>query len=124
MSRESYQKLIVWQRAMELVRAVYALVKQLPREERYNLTSQICRAAVSVPSNIAEGYKRRNTREYIQFLSIANASAAEVEAQLLIIDQIYLFDCSIALSLVGEAQKMLNKMIKTLVQKNSLISNP
>ena len=68
---ESYQDLIVWQKSMQLVKEVYTLVKQLPREEQFALSDQMRRAAVSIPSNIAEGYGRNSTNDYIRFLNIA-----------------------------------------------------
>lgn len=79
-----YQELIVWRRAMKLVELVYQPTKQFPREELYGLTSQIRRAAVSIPSNIAEGQARKSTAEFRNFLSIAQGSRAELETQLLI----------------------------------------
>ena len=80
----SYRDLIVWQKGIELVEAVYRITKAFPREEIYGLTSQLRRAAVSVPSNIAEGQARTSTAEFKNFLSIARGSLAEVETQLLI----------------------------------------
>lgn len=78
----SYQDLVVWQKAMELVRDVYGHTRHWPTEELYGLTSQIRRAAVSVPSNIAEGHGRRSGREFARFLNIAHGSLMEVETQL------------------------------------------
>lgn len=78
----SYRELVVWQRSMELVREIYALTASFPKEERFGLTVQMRRAAVSIPSNIAEGFVRKNTKEFIQFLLIAFGSAAELETQL------------------------------------------
>ena len=80
----SYRDLVVWSRAMDLVEACYKLTKQLPQSEIYGLSSQIRRAAVSVPANIAEGHERRNLGEYLQHLSIANGSLKELETHLLI----------------------------------------
>ena len=71
MGIKSYRDLVVWQKAMELVTDVYELTKSFPKEELYGLTSQIRRSAVSVPSNIAEGYGRNSTQDYIRFLQIA-----------------------------------------------------
>jgi four helix bundle protein len=79
---QSYRELIVWQRAMELTVAVYRLTREFPKEELYSLTSQIRRAAVSIPSNIAEGQGRGSTREFRQFLAIARGSNCEVQTQL------------------------------------------
>lgn len=79
-----FRELRVWQDGMAMVRAVYRVAAELPREERYCLGEQLRRAAVSVPSNIAEGYARRSRREYLQFLSIAQGSIAEIETQVAI----------------------------------------
>lgn len=78
----SFRDLRVWQLAMELVERVYRLTRSFPRNEIYGLTSQIQRAAVSVPSNIAEGHTREHTKEYLHHLSVAQASLAELETQL------------------------------------------
>jgi four helix bundle protein len=77
----SYRELRVWQQGMSLVEQVYQLTKQFPAQEVSGLTSQMRRAAVSVPSNIAEGHVRESTREYLKHLSIAQASLAELETQ-------------------------------------------
>jgi four helix bundle protein len=79
---QSFRDLQVWQRAMQLTVAVYRLTRDFPREEIYGLTSQIRRAAVSVPSNIAEGQGRLNPAEFRQFLGIARGSICEVQTQL------------------------------------------
>ena len=79
---QSFRDLRVWHSGMELVVGVYELTRTLPKAEAYGLLSQMQREAVSVPANIAEGHTRRNLREYLQFLSIARASLAEVETYL------------------------------------------
>ena len=79
---QSFRDLRVWQSGMELVVAVYELTRALPKSEVYGLSSQLQRAAVSVPANIAEGHTRQNLREYLQFFSIARASLAQVETYL------------------------------------------
>ena len=84
MTVKSYRQLIVWQKAMELVKYIYDLTKKFPKEELYGLTSQIRRAAVSVPSNIAEGQGRDSTKEFLHHLSIAYGSLMETETQGLI----------------------------------------
>ena len=81
---KSYKELIVWQKSIMLVKAVYNLTSKFPSEEKFGITSQIRRAAVSIPSNIAEGYGRRSHKEYLQFYSIAYGSALELETQLII----------------------------------------
>jgi four helix bundle protein len=78
----NYKELRVWQGAMDLVESVYRLSAAFPRDESYGLTSQIRRAAVSIPSNIAEGQSRASTKEFLNHLSMAQASLAEVETQL------------------------------------------
>jgi four helix bundle protein len=77
-----FRELHVWRRGMELVEAVYRVSAAFPKAELYGLTGQIRRAAVSIPSNIAEGHTRASTKEYLNHLSIAQASLAELETQL------------------------------------------
>jgi len=84
----SYKDLEVWQLAIELVKDVYQVTGNFPSSENYGLTQQIRRAAVSIPSNIAEGQFRNSSREFKQFLSIAQGSAAELETQLIIAREI------------------------------------
>ncbi|HEX5416065.1 MAG TPA: four helix bundle protein [Chloroflexota bacterium] len=78
----SFRDLRVWQEAMDLVEAIYQVTRDFPRHEIYGLTSQIQRAAVSVPANIAEGHARHHGREYLQHLAVAQASLAEVDTHL------------------------------------------
>lgn len=80
----NYKELLVWQRAMDLVELIYTITRSWPKEEQYGLTSQIRRAVVSVPSNIAEGQGRFSTREFLHHISIANGSLLEVETQVLV----------------------------------------
>jgi len=79
---KTYRDLVVWQKAMALVTAVYRITKNFPKEESFGLTSQMRRSAVSVPSNIAEGYGRHSTNDYIRFLQIAMGSVYELQTQL------------------------------------------
>ena len=81
MAIRSFRDLRVWQLAMDLVEAVYRLTRAFPKHEVYGLTSQMQRAAVSVPSNIAEGHTREHRREFLHYLSMAQASLAEVQPQ-------------------------------------------
>jgi len=83
-----YRETVVWNRAMEAAREVYRLVPLLPREEIYGMRSQMTRAAVSIPCNIAEGWTRESGRDKAHFLAIAQGSAAEVETQLTLCEQI------------------------------------
>lgn len=113
---KDYKDLIVWQKAMDLVVEVYALAKLLPKEEIYALSSQIRRAAISIPSNIAEGQARNSTKEFIQFLAIAKGSKAELETQLLLCLRIgYLHEDQIATAMNTLAE--IGKMINALQQK-------
>lgn len=117
---EDYKNLIVWQRSMELAEEVYWLVKKLPKEELFALSDQIRRAVISIPSNIAEGYERDSTKEYIHFLSIAKGSKAELETQLLLCTKIHYLDNSDiekSISLIQEIGKMLNSLQKHLIAK-------
>jgi four helix bundle protein len=85
---QNYRELIVWRKGMDLVESVYRATIGFPREEIYGLTSQIRRAAVSIPSNIAEGQGRGATRDFLYFLSIAQGSLKEVETQVLIAERL------------------------------------
>lgn len=114
---KDYKDLIVWQKAMDLVVEVYALVKLLPKEEMYALSNQIRRAAISIPSNIAEGQARNSTKEFIQFLAIAKGSKAELETQLLLCVRIgYLKEEQnvTAMSTLAEIGKMINALQQRL----------
>ena len=82
MEVKSFRDLRVWQRAMDLVEMIYKVSVDFPRSETYGLTSQIRRAAISVPSNIAEGHSRKHTKEYLRFLSVAQGSLAELQTQI------------------------------------------
>ena len=83
----SYKDLVVWQKGMELVSRIYLITKRFPAAEQFGLTSQIQRAAVSIPANIAEGYGRNTKNEYANFLRIARGSLTELETLLLIAKQ-------------------------------------
>jgi four helix bundle protein len=85
---ESYRDLIAWQKAMELVESIYKLTAQLPDAERFGLVTQLRRAAVSIPSMLAEGHARASTRDFARFLSMARGSLAEVETQVLIAERL------------------------------------
>lgn len=84
MTTQHYRQLLVWQKAMDLVVLCYEITKVFPQEERYGLTSQIRRAAVSIPSNIAEGHSRFHTKEFLNHLSMARGSLSELETQLMV----------------------------------------
>ena len=108
-----YRELIVWQRSIELVKAVCRLSSMFPKDELYGLVSQIRRAAVSVPSNIAEGQARRTTGEFLNFLSQAEDSLAEVDTQLVLAVELgftSIDHVKEAAALVDECQRMLKSM--------------
>src|SRR5438034_11347896 len=79
---KSFRELRVWQKAIDLVEKIYLLTRDFPKQETYVLTSQVRRAAISIPSNIAEGHTREHIKEYLHHLSMSQASLAEVETQL------------------------------------------
>lgn len=109
-----YRELIVWNKAMDLTTEVYKIVGALPKEEQYALSSQIRRAAISVPSNIAEGAGRRSRRDFCHFLKIANGSLNELETQLILCCRLgYVNETFIAsaMSISAEVGKMVNAMI-------------
>lgn len=115
-----YSELIVWQKAMELVQEIYTATKHFPKEEIYGLTSQIRRAAVSVPSNIAEGQGRRSTAEFLHHLSFAYGSLMEVETQILIAGRLNYIEQSEVERLMekaGEVGRLLNGLSNSLLNK-------
>lgn len=112
-----FQDLIVWKKAMELTQETYRLVKTLPIEERYALSDQMRRAAVSIPSNIAEGQARNTRKEFIQFLHIAKGSNAELMTQFFICSNLKYIkkeEVQKALALCDEVERMLCGLIKNL----------
>jgi four helix bundle protein len=111
---QSYKQLIVWQKSMELAETVYKVTELFPKTELYGLVSQIRRAVVSIPSNIAEGYGRSSPKEYGQFYSIAYGSLLELETQLTLssrLDFLSSNDLQKTNSLIEEISKMLHVMI-------------
>lgn len=117
---QTYRDLIVWQRSIELVTAIYQLTNAYPKSELFGLTSQMRRAAVSIPSNIAEGYARKSRKEYIQFLRIAYGSGAELETQLTITRNLALVTeekLKVSEALLNETMRLLNKFISSLTSK-------
>jgi len=112
-----YKNLTVWQKSMDLVLAVYRLTEKLPREELYCLGSQLRRAVISIPSNIAEGNARQSSKEYRHFLCIARGSNSEVETQLEIclrLGYCEAMEVKTAFEMCNEVGKMLSAIIKKL----------
>jgi four helix bundle protein len=117
---KSYKDLLVWQKGLRLVTLVYRITKDFPSDERFGLVSQMRRAAVSVPSNIAEGQSRRTSGEFIQFISHAEGSLGELETQALISIDLGFTTRETAepiLSATEELQKMLNSLRRKLVSR-------
>lgn len=108
-----YKTLLAWQKARELVKAIYEVTKAFPKEELYGLTSQIRRAAVSVPANIAEGHARPSAKEYAQFVGIAYASATELETLIFLSSDIGYLDAKTGQTFIDQIQEIL-KMTGTL----------
>ncbi len=110
----SYKDLIVWQKSFKLVKEIYVLTAKFPNSELYGIVNQMRRCAVSIPSNIAEGYGRKSTKSYIQFYAIAYGSALELETQILISKELKfssLEKFEKVDNLLLEVCKMLNAMI-------------
>jgi four helix bundle protein len=117
---QSYRQLIAWQKAMELVKLVYELTDKFPGDEKFGVTSQIRRAAVSVPSNIAEGQGRNSTKEFIKYLSIAYGSLMETETQILIAEMrnyITNVESNVVLDKSAEVGRVINGLSNSLRSK-------
>lgn len=114
-----FKELEVWQKSISFVVDIYDLIKRLPDSEKYALTDQIRRAAISIPSNISEGFNRQTTKEYIQFIYIALGSASELETQLIIINKIYSINTDYLILTISDIRKMLNKLISALKRRLS-----
>jgi len=116
----SYKELIVWQKAVKLTTDVYQLSAELPSQERFGLESQIKRSAVSVPSNIAEGWGRQSRKSYLQFLRISRGSLCELETQLYVAKELNLLtDIRLLDEQIGEISRMLNSIITKLEAKET-----
>jgi four helix bundle protein len=117
----SYKDLVVWQKGIALAKLVYQLTKNFPSEEKFGLLAQMRRAAVSIPSNIAEGQARHTTGEFIQFISHAEGSLAELDTQLIL--SIELKFCrdvgaEAAFELIAELRRMLNVLRRKLASRH------
>ena len=120
MKTQSYKDLIVWQKGIALAKIVYRLTQNLPQEEKFGLVAQMRRSAVSIPSNIAEGQARHTTGEFIQFISHAEGSVAELDTQLILSAELHFCDSSnaaAAFALVGELRRMLNVLCRKLSKR-------
>lgn len=118
---KTYKELVVWQKAIKLVKEIYSLTKNFPKDEQYGLVLQMRRASISIASNIAEGYGRNSVKEYTQFYSICYGSALELETQLIISKELIYLDerqFEVIHSLLEEVIKMLRTMIYKLKEKS------
>ncbi len=116
----SYKDLIVWQKSVQLVKEVFVLTNKFPKSELYGITSQMRRAAISIPSNIAEGYGRKSRKEYSYALSVSYGSALELETQIIITKELQFSKAKYFIKvdqLLEEVLRMLNSM--TTKMKNS-----
>jgi four helix bundle protein len=119
---DSYRDLIAWQKAMTLVKSVYVATSEWPAEERLGLTAQVRRAAVSIPSNIAEGSGRSGTREFRQGLSVAHGSLCELETQILLGVDLGFSDsarASIVMDHAAEVGRIIRGLIRSLDSHSS-----
>jgi four helix bundle protein len=122
MTIKHYRDLIVWQKAVELVVVIYRITTKFPHAELYGLTSQIRRAAISIPSNIAEGQGRNTTRDFIHFLSIAHGSLKEMETQVIISQRLGFIEdkeTSLIIESTNEIGRLISGLSKALKKKSS-----
>ncbi len=110
----SYREQFIWKRGIRLSVNCYKLTEHFPKSELYGLTSQIIRSAVSVPSNIAEGYGRKTKGEYVQFLHIALGSLRELDTQLIIAKEVGLTEAKLFSPVMNEVEEMQKIMVSTL----------
>jgi four helix bundle protein len=117
---KSFRDLNIWQKGIDLVKDIYKETQNFPRQEIYGLTNQIRRAAISIPSNIAEGHIRQHRAEFRQFLSVALGSLAELETQIVISRELNYISTEKSLNLIDQMGS-LGKMIRGLIKK---LNNP
>ncbi|NMG23118.1 four helix bundle protein [Brasilonema bromeliae] len=110
----SYRNQFIWQRAVQLAINCYKFTRLFPQSELYGLTNQIRRSAVSVASNIAEGYGRRSKQEYVQFLHIALGSLRELDTQLIIAKEVDLAEKNLFTPLLNEVEEMQSILVASL----------
>ncbi len=118
---KNYKELKVWQKSYQLCLVIYKATKTFPKSEGFGLTSQMRRAALSIPSNIAEGYGRKTTPDYLRSLYIAYGSTCELETQILLsgdLDYLNKESLSELLRDIGEVERMLKALIKSLENKH------
>ncbi|MCD6362045.1 MAG: four helix bundle protein [Armatimonadetes bacterium] len=112
-----YKDLNVWRTAMELSEAVYHATRPMPDEEKFGLTSQMRRAAISIPANIAEGYGRGSRTDYLRFVKMARGSAAELETELLLAQRLGFLDaarCAHTMDLLQQVRRLIQGLVRAL----------
>lgn len=111
---KSYEDLIAWQKSYQVVLEIYRLTKTFPDDERFGLVSQMRRAAVSIPSNIAEGWGRRSRTDYVRFLKMAAGSSYELHTQLRLARDLGYLKADELFELLNESERVLNGLIRSL----------
>ena len=120
----NFKELMVWQKAIDLVTEIYKITRAFPKEEVFGLVSQMQRAAVSIPSNIAEGHERNSDKEFAQFLCIARGSLAELETQIIIAEKLSYITKEQRISILNncyEIGRMINGLLKKINSLQSLL---
>ena len=117
---KTFRDLIAWQKAMDLAESVYQATNRMPDSEKFGLTSQMRRAAVSVPSNIAEGHGRESRADYLRFLRTARGSLMELQTQILLCQRLGLLkEVSTLTALAAEVDRILQALIRSLEKKQN-----
>jgi four helix bundle protein len=117
---QSYKDLIVWQKSIDLAKIIYRLTAKFPAEERFGIVAQMRRASISIPSNIAEGQARHTTGEFVQSISHAEGSVAELDTQLILSVELKFCESAAAapgFELAGEVRRMLNALRRRLIKR-------
>jgi four helix bundle protein len=120
MKTQSYKDLVVWQKGIALAKVVYKLTQRFPSAEKFGLVAQMRRAAISIPSNLAEGQARHTTGEFVQFISHAEGSVAELDTQLILSVELRFCDsgsAAPAFELIDELRRMLNVLRRKLTTR-------
>ena len=113
---KSYRDLRIWQTGIKIVKEVYLITRTFPKNETYGLASQMQRAAVSIPSNIAEGHNRLHRKEYVQFLNVAQGSCAELETQVIIAKELEFLNNDVYNFLIDQLDQE-GRQIRSLISK-------
>lgn len=119
-SVRTFRDLIAWQKAMELVKAIYSMTASLPDTEKFGLVSQMRRAAVSIPSNIAEGHGRESRADYLRFLKVARGSLMELQTQIILIEELNLAPVE---PRIWERQAETDRVLQALIRSLQKINN-